>query len=44
MVELERRCGEQRETPDLVSGITDRLYWAQEVISCYGQRAVWPQT
>lgn len=37
-----RRWGEQREAPDVASGFTDCVYWAQDVINCYGHRAVWP--
>lgn len=33
--------GESKEKPQCSSGFVDCVYWVQDVISCYGQRAVW---
>ena len=37
-----RGCGEQRKALDVASGLLNCVYWVQDVITCYVQRAMWP--
>ena len=35
--------GEQRKAPKVAPGFVDSVYWVQDMMNCYGQRAVWPK-